>query len=63
MASEPSQTAVLDEAGAATNDGLGGHEEQFSPPRLSASCGLRKETIAATGETRRLQSFAKIRSR
>jgi hypothetical protein len=25
-----------------------GHEERFPPPRLSAGCGVRKETIAGT---------------
>jgi len=25
-----------------------GHEERFSPPRLSAGCGFRKETIPGT---------------
>jgi hypothetical protein len=41
MASDPSQTAVLDEAGAATNDGLGA----TSPIRRC------KAPMAAIGET------------
>jgi V8-like Glu-specific endopeptidase len=42
-----------------------GHEDRFRPPSLSGGCRLRQGTFAgtrATGETRRLRSFARSRS-